>query len=75
MTYDNANDIVDELFETLPSRYQDNLEMSMKGIDFVFDSVQLLYCTCHRVNYRRGSSYIGSPHWIKKKKARINPKS
>ena len=43
MSYDNANDIVDELFKILLSRYQDNLETSMKGSDFVFDPVQLLY--------------------------------
>ena len=43
MTYDNANDIVDEHFDTLLSRYQDNLNTPMKGSDFVFNSVQLLY--------------------------------
>ena len=43
MSYDNANNIVDELFKILLSRYQDNLETSMKGSDFVFDPVQLLY--------------------------------
>ena len=43
MSYDNANDIVDELFKILLSRYQDNLETSMKESNFVFDPVQLLY--------------------------------
>ena len=47
----------------------------MKGSDFVFDSVQLMYYTCHKVNFKRGVSYIDSPDWIKKKKATINPKS
>ena len=40
MTYYNTNDIVGELFKTLLSRYQDNLEMRMEGSDSVFDSVQ-----------------------------------
>ena len=43
MAYDNANDIVDELFKTLLSGYQDNLEKRMEGSKSVFDLVQLLY--------------------------------
>ena len=37
MTYHNANDVVDELFESLLSRYQIVLQISMKGSDFTFD--------------------------------------
>ena len=40
----------------------------MKGNDFIFDSVQLMYYKCHKVNFKRGDSYIDSPDWIKKKK-------
>ena len=47
----------------------------MRGSDFNFDSVQLLYYKCHRVNFIRAGSYIDSPDWIKKKKATINPKN
>ena len=47
----------------------------MKGSDFIFDSVQLLYCKCHIVNFKLGGSYIDSPDWIKKKKATMNPKN
>ena len=42
MSYDNANEVVDELFEPLFSRYQICLETSMKGNDFIFDSVQVI---------------------------------
>ena len=35
MTYDNANNIVDELLETLLWRYQDNLEARMEESEFV----------------------------------------
>ena len=52
-----------------------NLETSMEGSDFVFDSVQLLYYKCHWINLRRGGSYVDHPEWIKKKKATINPKN
>ena len=45
----------------------------MKGSEFVFDYVQLLYYKCHKINLNRGGSYIDSPDSIKKKKAAINP--
>ena len=34
-----------------------------------------MYDKCHKVNFRRGGSYIDSPDWMKKKKATINPKN
>ena len=68
MSYDNVNDIVDELFGLLCSRYQRNLETSMEGSDFVFNSVQLLYYKYHRINFRCDGSYTDFPDWIKKKK-------
>ena len=40
----------------------------MTGSDFIFDSDQLKYYNCHKVNFRRVGSYIHSPDWIKKKK-------
>ena len=70
-SYNDANEVVNEVFESLRSRYQGNLETSMRGSDFIFDSVQLMYYKCHKVNFRRGDSYIDSPDWIKKKKATI----
>ena len=45
----------------------------MKGSEFVFDYVQLLYYKCHKVNANHFGSYIDSPNWIKNKKAAINP--
>ena len=47
----------------------------MTGSDFIFDSVQLMYYKCHKVNLRGGGSYIDSPDWIKKKKETVNPKN
>ena len=47
----------------------------MRVSDFIFDSVQLLYYKCHKINFKRGGSYIDSPEWIKKIKATINPKN
>ena len=39
MSYDNANEIANELFESLLSRYQISLKTSMRRSGFIFDSV------------------------------------
>ena len=67
-SYNDAKEVVDELFNSLRSRYQGNLETLMRGSDFIFDSVQMMYYKCHKVNFRHGGSYVDSPDWIKKKK-------
>ena len=74
-SYKDATKVDDELFESLRSRYQGNLETSMRGTDFIFDSVQLMYYKCHKAKFKRGGSVIDSPDWIKKKKATISPKN
>ena len=40
----------------------------MRGSDFIFDSVQLMYYKCHKLDFKRGGSYIDSPDKIKKEK-------
>ena len=47
--YNNANEVVDEPFESLLPRYQCNLETSMDRHEFIFDAVQLMYYKCCRV--------------------------
>ena len=70
MINDEADEVIKELFDSLKNRYQNNLE-SMKGSEFVFDYVHLLYYKCHKINLNRGGSYIDSPDW--RKNATINP--
>ena len=45
----------------------------MKGNDFVFSYVHLLYSKCTNINPSRGGSYVDSADWIRNKKATINP--
>ena len=47
----------------------------MRGSDFIFDWVNLLYYKSHKRNFKQGGSYIDSPDWIKKKDATINLKN
>ena len=73
-SWDDANEVVDELPKSLRSKYQEKLETSMKGSDFIFDSIQLLYYKCHKKFFKRDGSYIDSPDWIKKKKSNKSKK-
>ena len=50
-SYNDANEVVDELFWSLRSRYQGNLEISMRRSDFIFESVELLYYECHKISF------------------------
>ena len=45
----------------------------MRGSDFVFDYVHLLYYKYHKINPNCCRSFIDSLDWIKNKKATINP--
>ena len=64
-SYNDASKVVDEIFDLLRSRYQENWEKSMRVSDFIFDSVQLIYYKCHKVNFRCYCSYIDSLDLIK----------
>ena len=46
----------EELLKSL-NRYQNNFEL-MKGGEFVFDYVHLLYYKCHKINLNHGGLYI-----------------
>ena len=64
MTYDYPDEIMEERFET-----------QIKGSDFAFVWINLLFYKCHKIIFKRGGSYIDSPDWIKKKKATMNLKN
>ena len=62
--------IIEELFKLLQQRYQEGLEESIKGNEFIFDSVNLLHYHLQKTSPKRtGSSYIDSQEWLKNKKA------
>ena len=69
MMNEKAGETIEELIDSHKNRYQNNLEL-MKGSDFVFDYVDLLYYKCHKTNPNCGGSYVD--YWIKNKKTTIN---
>ena len=67
--------LINSLMKSFRSKYQDSLKTSMKESDFIFDSAQLMYCKYHKVNFKRGGSYIDSPNWLEIKKVTTNKKN
>ena len=56
-------------------KYQEGLEESMNGSEFVYDSVDELYHNLNKISLNKGGSYIDPPKRLKNKKATINPKN
>ena len=75
MIGNEADENIEERFDFLLQKYQKGLEQSMKGSEFIFDSVDLWYYKFHKISLHGGGSYIDSPKWLNNKKATINPKN
>ena len=75
MVGSDTNDVIKELFKSFLQKYQEGLQEKMKGSDFEFDSVNLLYYDFNKTSLNRRGSYIDSPECIKDKKSTINPKN
>ena len=48
-----TNDIIEELRESLLQKCQEGLEESMRGSEFIIDSVDLLYYYLQRISLKR----------------------
>ena len=64
----DTNEVIEDLFESLLQRYQENLEEKMRGSEFNFDAVNLLHYDLDKISLDRRGSHIDSPKWIKSKK-------
>ena len=75
MTGSDTKEVIKEIFKSFLQRYQEGLQEKMRGSEFEFDGVSLLYCDFNQISLNRGGSYIDSLEWIKNKKSTINPKN
>ena len=57
-SYDKANEVIEEIFESLLSRYQIVSKTLIKESNIVFNSIQLLYYKCHNINSKFAGSNI-----------------
>ena len=69
------DDIIEQLFESLLKKYEENLQNKMRGSEFEFDGVIFLYYDFNKTSINGGGSYIDSPKWLKVKKSTINHKN
>ena len=67
-----TDEIIEDLFESFLQKYQEELEESMGGSEFVYVSVDVLYYNLNKVNLSRGGSYIDSPKYQKLRLLLIN---
>ena len=72
---DDINYVIKKLFKSLLKRYQENLQEKMRGSEFGFDGVHLLYYDFNKISLNREGSYIEAAKWIKDKRSIINPKN
>ena len=71
----DTNEVIKELFKSFLQRYQEGLQEKMRGSEFEFDGIHLLYYDFNKISLNRGGSYRESAKWIKDKKSTINPKN
>ena len=75
MIGNETDQIIEDLFESFLLKHQEALDESMRGSEFVYDSVDVLYYNLNKVSLSRSGSYIDSPKCLKNKKTTINPKN
>ena len=71
----DTNEILEQLTSFLYKKYQNDLYLTHESSSFVYESVEECNIHFHKVDLRRGASYIDSPPWLQHKKATINPQN
>ena len=72
---DNSEDILNQLIDSLLEYFHDKLMICRTDSSYAFESVEGLSIRFHKIDLRRGSSYVPIPDWLEAKKATINPKN
>ena len=75
MSGDDTNEIIKLLFESFLQRFEENLQIKMRGSEFEFDVINFLDYNFNKTSIYRGGSYINFPKRLKDKKSTINPKN
>ena len=75
MPSNNTNEIVNRLLASLHKKFDDDLVLSRESSSFVYESVEECNIHFHKIDLRRGASFIDTPEWLKNEKATINPQN
>ena len=54
MLGDDNDDIIEQLFESLLQKYEENFQNKIKGLEFEFDGVNFLYYNFNKTTLNRG---------------------
>ena len=71
----NTNEILGLLLTSLHEKMINDIELSRENSSYVFESIEECNIHFHKIDLRRGSSFIEQPAWLKNKKATINPQN
>ena len=71
----NTNEIINQLLTSLHQKFDDDLVLSRESSSFVYESVEECNIHFHKIDLRRGASFIDTPEWLENKKATINPQN
>ena len=72
---DNSKDILNQLYDSLLKHFNDKLLICRTDSSYVSGSFEELSIHFHKIDLKRGSSYIPTPKWLETKKATINPEN
>ena len=61
--------MIDKLFDTILQRFQEARETFERRSEFILENVDLRYYYFHRIDTKRGESYIEPSEWFKNKKS------
>ena len=56
-------------------KFRDGIKLSRESSSFVYETVEEFNIHFHKIDLRRGASFIDTPEWLKHKKATINPQN
>ena len=73
----DTDHVIEEVFNSLLQRYQENFLKKMGGSELVFDAVNVMYYDLNKISLNRGGSYIptNTASWLSDKKATVNPQN
>ena len=72
---DDSEDILNQLIDSLLEYFNDKLMVCRTDSSCVFENIEGFSIHFHKIDLKRGSSYISTPDWLEAKKATINPKN
>ena len=57
----NTSNVITKLFSTILNNYQNEVQILRNGRNYIFESVDVLNVDLHKIDLKRGSSYINFP--------------